>query len=210
MNDRDGLVAVFPVEAWPSVAVSLERSGIDMDALRVDHPDDLRATLHAEQREEADRSVFAPQAGLILPKEAAKATGLGVPAAALIGALVMLPFALIPFGDLEWWWRALWLAVIGAFGGGTIGFISAGAMAIKDPYEPSLVERGVVVRIPENDPSLARTLARLEPIRLDRIGTDGAVTRIATEEDRAEGGILEETAANVRREARVSRPRRHR
>jgi hypothetical protein len=210
MDDRDALVAVFPTDSWPAVAASLERSGVAMASLRVDHPDDVRLTLHAEQREEADRSVFSPQAGVLLTKEGAKAAGLGVPVAALVGALVMLPFALIPFGDLEWWWRALWLAIIGAFGGGTIGFIATGAMAVKDPYEPSLVDRGVVVRADGPDPNLALLLARLEPIRLDRIGADGTVVRLVTEEDRTSGGVVEETLANIRREARVDRHRRHR
>jgi hypothetical protein len=210
MEGQDALVAVYPADAWPAVRASLERSDIPLDALRIDHPDDVRLTLHAEQLEEADRSLFVPQAGLLLPKEGAKAAGLGVPAAALIGAAVMVPFAAISFGDLEWWWRAVWLTVIGAAAGGTIGFIAAGAMAVKDPYQPSVADRGVVVRAEGADPNLALVMARLEPIRLDRIASDGAVTRIVTEEDRVDGGVREETVSNIRREARVERHRRHR
>jgi hypothetical protein len=209
MAKTDALIAVFPRGEEQAVRRHLDRAGIPPQAIRVDDPDDARLALHAEQVEEVDRAAFAPQAGVLLTKEAAKTTTVAVPVGALIGALVLLPLSFIPMGELAWWARALWLMAIGAAGGATVAFISGSAMAAKDPLEPSLLERGVVVVVPASEQ--ARTaLLQLEPIRLDQISLDGDVERVTTEEDREPGGALEETVENIEREADAPPTDRHR
>ncbi len=59
--------------------------------------------------------------------------------------------------------------------------------------------------VPELDPVAGQAIRWV-----DRIGPDGNVTRIVTDEDRTEGGVTEETMSNLRREARLERHRRHR
>lgn len=210
MTNHEVLVAVFPREALPDVAAALEGAGVPSTGLRIDHPDDARAALTAEQHEEADQAFFSPQAGVLLPKEAAKATAISVPLAAVIGALVVLPFSLLTMGDLTLWARAFWMAAIGAAAGGTIAFIATAAMAAKDPLAPSLVERGAVVRVDTFDPTIRPILIELGPIRLDRVRDDGTMERITTDEDQHPGGIAEEVGDNVRREAEADPEDRHR
>jgi hypothetical protein len=166
----DVLVAVFAPEQVDLVRRELERQGCPADAVHVGDEADERWSLRAEQTEETDRSLMAPHAGAVLPKEAAKAVSLAIPIGAAIGALVILPFALIDIGGLSIWLRLFWAAVVGATLGAT--------------------------------PAVAAALADLAPIRIDRFGPDGVVRDVvATEEDRQPGGIVEEVAANVQREA---------
>jgi hypothetical protein len=197
----DVLVAVFAPEQVDLVRRELERQGCPADAVHVGDEADERWSLRAEQTEETDRSLMAPHAGAILPKEAAKAVSLAIPMGAAIGALVILPFALIDIGGLSIWLRLFWAAVVGATLGGTVGYLVGAAMASKDPLEPGAAQRGTVVRVDGATPAVAAALAELAPIRIDRFGPDGVVRDVvATEEDRQPGGIAEEVAANVQRE----------
>jgi hypothetical protein len=209
MDRADALIAVFPRTEEQAVRRQLDRAGIPPASTRIDEPDDARLALHAEQREEIDRSAFAPQAGVLLTKEAAKTTTVAVPVGAAIGALVLLPLSFVPMGELAWWARALWLVAIGVAAGATVAFISGSAMAAKDPLEPSLLDRGVVVVVPASAHARAVLLA-LEPIRLDQISADGTVERVTTEEDREPGGAFEETVENIEREADAPPSDRHR
>jgi hypothetical protein len=197
----DVLVAVFAPEQIEVVRRELEHQGLPPEAIHVGDEADERWSLRAEQTEETDRSLVAPHAGAILPKEAAKAVSLTIPIGAAIGALVILPFALFDIGGLSIWLRLFWAAVVGATLGGTIGYIVGAAMASKDPLEPGAAQRGTVVRVDGATPAIEAALAELAPIRIDRFGPDGVVRGVVTtEEDRQPGGIAEEVAANVQRE----------
>lgn len=210
MRDASFLLAVYPDATWPSVAERLAAIDVDPERVRVDDPEDARLALRAEQVEEATSAVFSPQVGVLLPKEAGKASGVAVPVGAAVGALVLLPFALVPMGSLDVWVRALWLAIIGAAAGGTIAAIVAPAVAAKDAFAASLLERGTVVRVDDDRPELRAALAELQPIRLDVVAADGSVERLTTEEDRREGGVLEETIETIRHEAAAPPDERHR
>jgi hypothetical protein len=210
MSHGPFLLAVYPDAVWPDVAERLAEVDVDPAQVRVDDPGDARLALRAEQVEEASSAVFSPQVGILLPKEAGKATGLVVPIGAILGAVLVLPFSFVPMGSLDLWVRALWLAVIGAAAGATIAAIVAPALAAKDAFAASLLERGTVVRIDDDRPELRSALADLRPIRLDAVASDGSIERLTTEEDPQDGGVLEETVDTVRRETSAPPHERHR
>lgn len=205
------LVAVFAPDQVEPVRQELDRQGCPAEAVHVGDDDDLRWSLRAEQTEETDRSLVAPPAGLVMTKEATKAASIAVPVGALVGAVLLLPFAVIEAGDLQIWLRLLWCAIVGATLGGTVGYLAGTAMAAKDSFEPNAAQRGVVVRVDRPTPAIEAALVALAPIRIDRFDRDGVVLGVvATEEDRQPGGIVEEVAANVAREAGATPTDRHR
>lgn len=210
--DADVLVAVFQPHQVQVVRQELLRLGCPPGAVRVEDDADERWSLRAEQVEETDQPLVAPtHAGVVIPKEAAKAVSIAIPTGAAIGALLGLPFAVIEAGSLGLGMRLLWCAVVGAALGSTVAYLVGTAMSAKDPYEPSAAQRGVVVRVDQVTPAVEAALVRLAPIRIDRFDADGVVLgTITTEEDRQPGGIVEEVAANVRREAEADPTDRHR
>lgn len=202
--DGDVLVAVYAPDQVQLVRQELLRQGCPPGAVRIGDDDAERWSLRAEQTEETDRSLMAPHAGAILPKEATKAASIAIPIGAAIGAVALLPFAVIEAGDLNLGLRLLWCAIVGATLGGTVGYLVGTAMAAKDPMQPNAAQRGVVVRVDQVTPAVQATLVRLAPIRIDRFDPDGVVLGIvATEEERQPGGIVEEVAANVRHETQA-------
>lgn len=205
------VLAVFAPDQIEAVRRELDRHGCPPGSVRIDDESDVRWSLRAEQTEETDRSLVAPHAGVIMPKEATKAAGIAVPVAAAIGAIACLPFAAIGMGDLNLGLRLFWCAVVGATLGGTVGYIVGTAMASKDQDEPNAAQRGVVVRVDRPSPEVDAALVALAPIRIDAFDAEGVVqARVATEEDRQPGGIVEEVAANVERELEVDPSERHR
>jgi hypothetical protein len=210
-RDFESLVAVFAPEQVDVVRQELERHGWPAEAVHVGQEDDERWSLRAEQTEETDRSLVAPHAGAIMPKESTKAVGIAIPIGAAIGALLALPFAVIEAGDLNVWLRLFWCGIVGATLGGTVAYIVGASMAAKDSFEPSAAQRGTVIRIDRPTPAIEDALVRLAPIRIDRFDGDGVVlSHVTTEEDRQPGGIVEEVAANVEREIEADPVDRHR
>ena len=207
----DVVVAVFEPDQVDTVRQELLRQGCPPGAIHVGDDADLRWSLRAEQTEETDRSLMAPHAGAIIPKESTKAAAIAIPVAAAIGAAICLPFAAFQMGDLNVWLRLFWCAVTGAALGGIVGYIVGTAMASKDQDEPGAAQRGVVVRVDRPSPAVDAALVALEPIRVDAFDADGVVqSRLATEEDRRSGGVVEEVAANVERELEADPSERHR
>ncbi|MEZ5179432.1 MAG: hypothetical protein R2746_14465 [Acidimicrobiales bacterium] len=206
----DVVVAVFEPDQVDAVRQELLRQGCPPGAIHVGDDADLRWSLRRADR--GDRSLAdGPHAGAIIPKESTKAAAIAIPVAAAIGAAICLPFAAFQMGDLNVWLRLFWCAVTGAALGGTIGYIVGTAMASKDQDEPGAAQRGVVVRVDRPSPAVDAALVALEPIRVDAFDADGVVqSRLATEEDRRSGGVVEEVAANVERELEADPSERHR
>jgi hypothetical protein len=81
-------------------------------------------TLRTEQRDEAAESWVGPGVPAMTDAQA-KGFAFGALAGGLIGALVFLPLALIPFVD-PIGWRILFVALAGALAGGTAGALYMG------------------------------------------------------------------------------------
>jgi hypothetical protein len=82
------------------------------------------ATLRTEQRDEAAESWVGPGVPAMTDAQA-KGFLVGTVVGGLIGAVVFLPLALIPFVDAVGW-RILLVALAGAFAGGTAGALYMG------------------------------------------------------------------------------------
>lgn len=204
-------IGVYPPDRVARITEGLARLGVPDDAVHLAERDDVDTSLHAEQVEEARESLVMPAAGVLLPKEPTKSVSIAIPVAAVIGAALAFPFAFIHVDSMSFWVRAFWLVAVGATMGGTIAYIVGSAMALRDPHTPSAAQRGVVVRVDDARPEVGELLRGLDPIRLDLLsGSSTVIGTVTTEEDREQGGIVEEVADNVRREAEAPPTRRHR
>ncbi len=190
------LVAVFEDRRRADDAAN-EASQVTSAPVRVGESDDYLRALRGEMREEMEHTILAPQAGFIATKESAKGLMVGVPVGAVIGALVALPLAAIPFGGWPVILRLVLVAVIGGVGGATVGFIAGMGTVIRPEDQPA-AQRGVVVAVDDDSDALEQILARHEPIRLDRIGTDEIPqSTIVTEDDRNDEGVISQMIGQV-------------
>jgi hypothetical protein len=178
VNDRGpvrSLVAVFrDRHEAERVAGDLRASGIRGDAIRIGDERDSAASIRSEMRDELDHSTGAERAGWF-------AVVLG----AVIGAVIGLPFAFIPMGDLAWWGRVLVTCGIGALAGAAVGFVAGGSLALGGPADQVAAQRGVTLAV-EDDVDRARViiLAR-RPLRLDLVEAGQLpVEPLATDDDR--------------------------
>lgn len=199
-----GLLGVYQPEQVDALKRQLAQLGVRDPEVRIAADADERTSLTAEMREEATESMVMPQAGILYPKEATKATALIGPLLAGVGAVVALPFAFLLPDDISLWWRLLIVVVCGAAVGGTVAVIVVPAMAVKNQDVPSAAQRGQVVRVARWAPEVERAMVAARPLRLDRLGADGEpIGPVATEEDRTPGGIVEELGRNFAREDEV-------
>lgn len=184
-HDSDALLGVYANEgAAEAAARAAQRSGATR--VRVAALGDVIASLDTEMQEEMTKSWASPQAFGVIPKEAAKGAAIGVPVAAAIGVLVVLPFAFLPIpGALTMglWAKLLIAAIVGAVGGATVGFIAGAGFAAPGPAESMAAERGVTVRVDDGRPAVEQALRDAHPIRLDRLHPDGTTTTVFTEAD---------------------------
>jgi hypothetical protein len=178
VNDREptrGLVAVFrDRDEAERVAAELRAAGVRGDAVRIGDEQDSLASIRSEMRDELDHSAGARRAGWF-------AVVLG----AVIGAVIGLPFALIPMGDLAWWARLLVTCGIGALAGAAVGFVAGGSLALGGPADRVAAQLGVTLAV-EGDVDRTRSivLAR-RPLRVDLVEAGQLpVEPLATDDDR--------------------------
>lgn len=200
----NALLGVYPPDRVPELVRELARVGVREQEIRAGDETDETTSLVAEMREETTESVVMPQAGILYPKEAAKATGLLGPLLAGAGALIALPLAFLLPDDIDLWLRLLIVVSCGAVFGGTVAVIVIPAMSVKNPDVPSAAQRGQVVRVARWAPEVETVMAEAHPLRLDRVGADGEpIGPVITEEAQTPGGITEETGRNFAREEDV-------
>jgi hypothetical protein len=174
-DGRADLLAVYETrEQAEAAARAAERLGVPQASIRVGDARDEAPALEAEMRAEMEAGVVAPQAGVAVPKEQAKASGAAMALGALIGAIVLMPFAAFDFGNLPVAARLLICALVGASAGAT-GTYVVGAAAARGPADPMAAERGVTVRIGAGDQRVVDALKQTQPIRLDVVGGDDSI-----------------------------------
>ncbi len=151
-------------------------------------------------REEMEEAWLSPQAAFVATKEAAKGLSLVTPVAAVLGVLITVPLAFIfDLGGAPQWLRLVIAVATGAIGGGTVGFVVGGGMAMKGPDEPLAAERGVTVRVPAAGNEVVAAMEAEEPIRLDTVAPSGRKTStVETEEERKPEGVVQNLAQNAR------------
>lgn len=204
MAPQDTFVAVFADRSRDELHGALVGGGLSPHEFEIGTDEAERTARRGEQNEEADRGVFALQAGVVLPSRSAKAATVAIPLVAAIGIVLMLAFAFLPMGERSVAERILWVAITGAAMGGTIAFIVASAMGADDPFAPSAADRGLAVIVRRADAPTERLLEQLRPIRLDRQRPDGTLEKVHTEQDRRTGGALEEIEATVVEESQAA------
>ncbi len=201
-RNQDELVGVFGDEQEAEAAARRvgDKTGAGSD-IRVGDQRDQVASLEGEMREETTESFLSPHSGFLLTKEMAKGTRIGVPAATLLGALVALPFALIPFGDFSLVGRLITLGAIGGAGGAVFGFILGAGLSAKGPRDPMAAEKGTTVSVPASDPEAEEALAEQGPLRVDRVSERGqAAETVTTDEEPQPGDTAKGIADTVKRD----------
>ncbi len=182
--DREQHVeATFEDEAQAREAADRAAGEVGSDAsVTIDEPQDRRAALRAEMRDEVESSVVGP--GPIGPftKSMTKGIVVAVPAGAAIGAVIGLLLGLIPWRlGLSLGLRLVLGAAIGLAAGATVGFVIGGFVKSRVDREGDQLdsERGVTV---------------------------GVHTKRSTTADRAEAVMDDEGAQRVERMGRGGRP----
>ena len=177
-------LAVYSSDADARAAVrALESAGIDIRGARVDEERDHITATRSEMRGEVASAVAGPGNVGPFTKEMFEGSLVFSVLGALIGALIALPFAAIPFGDLGVWSRVLIVSLVGVVVGGTAGWVIGGGFAAKRPDEPLDAEAGVTIAIPATDEARA-VLVATQPRRLDLISPEGnPVSRVEGERE---------------------------
>ena len=187
------LIGVFSDEsAARQAADAAVDAGVERARIRIADPTDEVASLRGEMGEEMGNTVAGPGNVGPFTKEASKGIAVTTPVATVVGALLALPLALLPLGDLSLVARLVIAAAIGATAGATLGLVMGGGLGAKGPGEKLAAERGVTVGIRFADADeanrVAEALRRQGPIRLDVVRADGRPEgTVTTEEDAPEG-----------------------
>jgi len=154
------LVAVFDDQPTAERAAAAARQA-GAERLRVGDELGEQASVRSEMREELSNSTAGAGAMAVATKEMTKGLSVFVPAGAIIGAILLLPVALIPMGDL-----------------------SAGALGARRPGEAMAAQRGVTVTAAPATDAVERAMAGLHPVRLDVVNRSG--TPLESLSDRAD------------------------
>ncbi len=200
-SERDESLGVYKDRQDAEAAAErAQRAGVDPSQINIGDEADSKASIKAEMREEMEEAWLSPQAAFVATKEAAKGLSLVTPVAAVLGVVITLPLAFIfTFGGAPLWVRVLIAVATGAIGGGTVGFVVGGGMAMKGPDEPLAAEGGVTVRVGAAHDDVVAALEEEEPIRLDTVAPSGRKTStVETEDERTSDGVVQDLKENVR------------
>ena len=174
-SDRRELVGVFADRAQAeSVADRLRAAGVPDEQISIDEGADREASLRGEMREELERSLVSPQAGVVLTKRAVKGILATSPVTIVVGVLIALPFAFMSWGSLPLVGRIVAAVLVGAAAGATVGFVVGGGEAEKGAPSAMAAEQGVTLRVADARPEVKRALTEADPIRVDVVDPDGA------------------------------------
>jgi hypothetical protein len=177
------LVAVYDDEQSAQRATrALVNAGMRPADITVDDSRDHLASVGGEMRSEFDHTIAGPGAVGPWTKEMTKGMLLGTVLGGLIGVVLAVPFAAIPFGDLEWWARLVIVMAVGGAVGATTGWFLGGAFGAKRPQEPLAAEEGVTVAAPATL-AARRALLATHPVRLDLVEANNQPVDTLAERD---------------------------
>ena len=195
-QDQERTVGVYADEASARAAAADARArGADV---RIGDDDDMRSALRGEMRQETDDLIVGPG----MPGFTKEMTRNIVPwsiIGSLLGALVLLPFAFMRWGDTSLVQRMVWMVVSGVFFGGTIGFMLAGILGSRSQNKAPAAQRGVTVSAAGGTPGTEIDLTAHDPIRVERVAADGfPIETLATEDDLQDGLLAERNGRALR------------
>jgi hypothetical protein len=170
-DEADRVADALAAEALPG-AVDVDRDG------------DSGVSLGGEMREELTRALIAPQASLIMTREATRSFAFLLTVFTVGGLILGTAFSFIEWGGFGYWVR--WLIVSGVILAMTsvIALTAAPALASRRPQAAMAAEQGVTVRVHADTPQIRSIMLRHDPIRLDAITPGGhPIGRVANEED---------------------------
>ena len=186
------IVAVFP-DATTADAVARDLRGAAGTAdVQVATADARSASMRAEMREEVEHTVLGPGNVGPLTREQARSVAYWTVICTLVGAVVALPLAFLPFVDASTGMKVLVVALIGAACGATFGFMLGGRWGaeVSTGWEegPDMAaERGVAVSALVSGDATA-VISKVEsrsPIRVDILDVDDTpLANIENEGDR--------------------------
>ena len=154
-------------------------------------------SLRSEMRQELRDTVFAPQAGLILTREASKGLSVILPICVAGGIVICLPLALAFGGAYSVAVRLLIAVVVGAAAGGTIGFIIGAAVGMRGPDDRAAAQRGVTVRAWPDRDDVREVMVAAKPLRLDVVDETGEPLETVTTEHGDGRGAVQELGEHV-------------
>lgn len=192
------LVVVYPDrDAAVAARQRLVDLGLGEHDIDLDRESDEVASLRAEMRQELTDAWVVPNAALIATKESMKgmlAVGTG---AAVIGAVLGIPFAFIDFGG-SFWLRLLLFMGLGALAGATVGFVVGPGVSAKRPGELMAAHRGTALRVHQDTAEIRSALVAGHPIRIDEVNADSVpVETLLTEEQMDERTAVDEVVSNL-------------
>jgi hypothetical protein len=175
------LVGVYEdADAARAAAQVARRAGADPDDIRIGERLDRVVSLEGEMREEMDRTVAGPGNVGPFTKEMWRGMHIAIPIGAVVGLLLALPIAAIPF-DFPVWARLLVCGVVGLSVGATVGWVVGGGFGAKRGEEPLAAEHGITLSVTATD-HLRELLARTRPVRLDLVTERGEPVQTVTTE----------------------------
>jgi hypothetical protein len=177
---------------------ALVDAGMRPADITLDDAHDHIASVSGEMRSEFEHTVAGPGSVGPWTKEMTKGMLLGTVLGALIGVVLAVPFAAIPFADLEWWARLFIVMIVGAAIGGTTGWMIGGAFGAKRPEEPLAAEAGVTVAAPAT-PAARRALLATHPVRLDLVDAGDQPVDTVAERDHS---VVRDLGRHMAREDR--------
>lgn len=193
------LVVVYPDrDAAVAARQRLVDLGVGEHDIDVDQESDEVASLRAEMRQELTDAWIVPSAAFIATKESMKgmlAIGTG---AAIIGALLGIPFAFIDFGG-SFWFRVFLFMLLGALAGATVGFVAGAGVSAKRPGELMAAHRGTVLRVHQDTAEIRSALVSAgDPLRMDEVDAESVpVETLLTEEQTDDRTAVDEVASNL-------------
>lgn len=181
------IIGVFRDEAAARAAAGAAARAVGRAAApQVGGSGDDVASLKAEMREEMQHTFVGPGNVGPFTKEMSKGITVGTIVCTIAGAILALPLAFIPLGDIGIGARLAIAAAIGAVAGATVGFM-AGGFAAKGPGQPLAAERGTTVsidvRTPEEIERVTEAMRAHDPIIDLTTAAGDAVSTITTEEE---------------------------
>ncbi len=157
--------------------------GVPEDALVLGDPDDVEREVAAEMDAEVAESWGSAGLGTYLTAEQMRGAALFAGIFAIVGAVVMIPIALVLFTD-GWsaWTRVLLGLLFGSLFGATVGALLGGGFAMQSTDQPLAAEVGVTLRVEcADDERCAEVMSHYDPIRLDRWSDGQRTETLATE-----------------------------
>lgn len=160
-----GVVAVFDDDrAAQRAATALRSIGVADDVIHTGGPSRGRAAIRGEDELTIDQAVDVDAENVVT-------TGVATIAVAVpIGALLALPFALIPFGGWPLWVRAICVALVGAVAAAVWATVMRVPSVAPEAADPSAgTEQGVVLQVDDYSTQIARVLESMDPVSIDVI-----------------------------------------